>query len=244
MKTLRLLLIDDHELVRIGVRAMLEPHDGWEVCGEGANGKEAVHKSSTLRPDVVILDLGMPVLNGLEAARQIISNNPAQRILIFSELDSEQVMQDVLRVGVKAFILKSDPGPDLIAAVHALEQGSTFFTARMDEIVLKGFLDHLQHAAQEQYPIDALTAREREILQLLVEGKSTKEVACLLDLSVKTAETHRNNIMGKLNVHSLAQLVLQAIQRQLIYVSNAKEWGGAESETDEPIMCKQFNTAV
>jgi len=240
MKTLRLLVIDDHELVRIGVRAILESQNGWEICGEGANLKEAVRKSSTLQPDVVILDLGMPALTGLEAARQIISNNPGQRILIFSELDSEQVMQNALRAGVKAFILKSDPGPDLIAAVHALEQGSTFFTPRMDEIVLKGFLDHLEYAARKESPINALTPREREILQLLVEGKSTKQVACVLDLSVKTAETHRNRIMRKLNAHSLAQLVLQAIQKQIIYVSSSEELIGPESQIDEPIRRKQF----
>jgi len=209
---LRILVADDHEAVRRGLCALLDSHDGWKVCAEAGDGRDAVEKAKQLRPDVVILDIGMPNLNGLAAARQILQKDPRQRILILTITESEQVVREVLEVGARGFVLKSDAARDLVAAVEALQQHRTFFTSQVGEMVLSGYL----HGGQKTPTLPSLTPREREIVQLLAEGKSTKEVASVLDLSVKTAETHRSNIMRKLNIHSVSELVLYAIRNNII----------------------------
>ena len=209
---LRILVADDHEVVRRGLCVLLESHDGWKVCGEAADGRDAVEKTKQLKPDIVILDIGMPNLNGLAAARQILQNEPRQRILILTITESEQVVREVLEVGARGFVLKSDAARDLLAAVDALQQHRTFFTSQVGEMVLNGYLQ----GSHKPPTLPTLTPREREIVQLLAEGKSTKEVASILDLSVKTAETHRSNIMRKLNIHSVSELVLYAIRNNII----------------------------
>jgi len=209
---LRILVADDHEVVRRGLCALLDAHDGWKVCAEASDGRDAVEKAKQLRPDIVILDIGMPSLNGLAAARQILQNDARQRILILTITESEQVVREVLEVGARGFVLKSDAARDLVAAVEALQQHRTFFTSQVGEMVLSGYL----HGGQKAPTLPSLTPREREIVQLLAEGKSTKEVASVLDLSVKTAETHRSNIMRKLNIHSVSELVLYAIRNNII----------------------------
>ena len=219
MKVFRILIADDHELVRLGVRSMLTDHDDWEVCGEASDGREAVEKTTRLKPDLVVLDEGMPGLNGLEAARQILSRNRRQRVLMLTTTDIEQLMREALRAGVRGFILKSDPGADLVAAVGALQQGRAFFTARVSEMVLHGFLHNKWDIAPNAAHEPRLTPREREITQLLAEGKSTKEAAVIIGLSIKTAETHRNNIMMKLKIHSTAELVLYAIRNNIVYLA-------------------------
>lgn len=205
---LRILVADDHEVVRRGLCSLLRAQPEWEVCGEAVDGRDAVEKAVQLRPEIVILDIGMPNLNGLEATRQILKANPQIRVLILTLHDSDQVVRDILDAGARAFLLKSDAARDLIAAVEALRRGKIYFTPKVGAMVLEGFLQRDTKTAPEPQERHRLTAREREIVQLLAEGKSSKEVAVALGLSVKTAETHRSNIMRKLGLHSVSALVL------------------------------------
>jgi DNA-binding NarL/FixJ family response regulator len=220
MSNLRILVADDHEVVRKGLCSLLQSH-GWEICGEAVDGRQAVEKTQQLKPDLVILDIGMPNLNGLDATRQILHNNPQQKILILTITDTDQVVRDVLQAGARGFVLKSDAARDLVAAVEAVQQHRTFFTTRVGEMVLDGYL---KGGSRTEPTLPSLTPREREIVQLLAEGKSTKEVASVLNLSVKTAETHRSNIMRKLKLHSVGELVLYAVRNNIVQV--AKDEGG------------------
>ena len=231
MKALRILIADDHEVVRHGLRALLEAREGWEICGEGVDGRDAVAKAAQLKPDLVILDIGMPNLNGLDAARQILRAEPRTTVLILTIDESEQVMREVLNAGARGFLLKSDAARDLVAAVEALQRHRTFFTSKVAEIVLDGYLSGRDPSpALPEISQDRLTAREREVVQLLAEGKTTKEVACVLGMSVKTAETHRSNIMRKLNFHSVSQVVLYAVRNNIVQVSpSAAAAAGSES---------------
>ena len=219
---LRILIADDHEVARRGIRALLESRPGWEVCGEARDGREAVEQAATLKPDLILMDIGMPNLNGLEAARQILISSPKVAILILTMHDSDNVVREVLRAGARGFILKSDAGRDLVAAVEALQRQRTFFTTRVSEMVLDGFLDKEKNGgapvAEKDSSTDVLTAREREVIQLLAEGKTSKEVAALLNLSVKTAETHRTNLMRKLGLHSVADLTRYAVRNGIVQV--------------------------
>jgi DNA-binding NarL/FixJ family response regulator len=219
---LRILIADDHEVARRGIRAVLESHPGWEVCGEAKDGREAVELASKEKPDLILLDIGMPNLNGLEAARQILAVSPDIAILILTMHDSDQVVREVLRAGARGFLLKSDAGRDLVAAVEALQLQRTFFTTRVSQMVLDGFLDRDNRPDgternQEDFD-DVLTGREREVIQLLAEGKTSKEVAVTLNLSVKTAETHRTNLMRKLGLHSVADLTRYAVRNGIVQV--------------------------
>jgi len=211
----RILIADDHEVARQGIRALVESHPGWEVCAEARDGREAVELCGKLQPDIVLLDVGMPNLNGLDAARQILSTAPDTRILILTMHDTDQVVRDVLAAGARGFLLKSDAGRDLITAVEALHNQRTFFTTKVAQMVLDGYL-HPESEAEKNSNI--LTPREREVIQLLAEGKTSKEVAVALNLSVKTAETHRTNLMRKLDLHSVADLTLYAIRNGIVQV--------------------------
>lgn len=215
----RILVADDHEVVRRGLCGLLRAQGDWEVCGEASNGREAVEKALQLKPEVVILDVGMPMLNGLEATRQILKANPQIKILILTLHDSDQVVQEVLNAGARGFLLKSDAARDLVAAVEALRRDKIYFTPKVASMVLNGYLhrDNGQ-SAPETNGRGRLTPREREIVQLLAEGKSSKEVAVALGLSVKTAETHRSNIMRKLELHSVSDLVLYAVRNNIVHV--------------------------
>jgi DNA-binding NarL/FixJ family response regulator len=213
---LRILIADDHEVARRGVRSLLEAHPGWEVCGEAKDGREAVECANKMKPDVVLLDIGMPNLNGLDAARQILAASPETRILILTMHDSEQVVREVLAVGARGFLLKSDAGRDVVAAVEALQHNRTFFTTRVAQMVLEGYLHPSDGTDRPARHI--LTPREREVIQLLAEGRTTKEVAVTLNLSVKTAETHRTNLMRKLDLHSVADLTLYAVRNSIVQV--------------------------
>ena len=218
----RILVADDHEVVRRGLSALLQSQPDWEVCGEAGDGREAVEKAQKLRPDVVILDIGMPSLNGLEATRHILKNQPQIKILILTLHDSDQVVREVLNAGARGFLLKSDAARDLVAAVEALRRDKTYFTSKVAAMVLEGFLKNGTNATAAAPPPPGrsrLTPREREIVQLLAEGKSTKEVAVALGLSVKTAETHRSNIMRKLELHSVSDLVLYAVRNNIGHVA-------------------------
>lgn len=218
MNALRILVADDHEIVRRGLIALLKTRAGWEVCGEAHDGREAVEKAKELKPDIVILDIGMPNLNGLEAARQMLHHNSQIKVLILTITDADELVRAVLDAGARGFVLKSDATRDLISAVEALQSNKTFFTSRVAEMVLGGYLGRGVSAADRSLSLRALTPREREVVQLLAEGKSSKEVATHLDLSVKTAETHRSNIMRKLNLHSVSELVLYAVKNNVVQV--------------------------
>jgi len=216
----RILVADDHEVVRKGLCALLRGQGDWEVCGEAANGREAVDKAINLKPEVVILDIGMPSLNGLEATRQILKAVPQVKVLILTLHDSDQVVQEVLNAGARGFLLKSDAARDLVAAVEALRRDKIYFTPRVASMVLDGYLRRNKPGAEPQLPSRSrLTPREREIVQLLAEGKSSKEVAVVLGLSVKTAETHRSNIMRKLELHSVSDLVMYAVRNNIVQVA-------------------------
>jgi DNA-binding NarL/FixJ family response regulator len=218
MSTLRILIADDHEVARRGIRALLESHPGWEVVAEASNGRDAVNFAAHLKPDVALLDIGMPSLNGLDATRQILAVLPATRVLILTMHDSEQVVREVLAAGARGFLLKSDAGRDLLTAVEALQFRRTFFTTKVAQLVLEGYL-HPGSADADQLARSVLTPREREVIQLLAEGKTTKEVATTLNLSVKTAETHRTNLMRKLDLHSVVDLTLYAVRNGIVHVA-------------------------
>lgn len=221
MGAFRILVADDHEVVRKGLVALLQAQPEWQVCGEAGDGREAVDKALELKPDVMILDIGMPTLNGLEATRQILKTNPHARVLILTLHDSDQVVREVLNAGARGFLLKSDAARDLVAAVEALRHDKTYFTSKVAAMVLEGYLKGGTPGAIVSAGRNRLTPREREIVQLLAEGKSTKEVAVALGLSVKTAETHRSNIMRKLQLHSVSDLVLYAVRNNIVHVVQA-----------------------
>jgi len=218
---LRILIADDHEVARRGIRALLESHPGWEVCAEARDGRDAVELAINTKPNVVLLDIGMPNLNGLEAARQILAALPDAAILILTMHDTDTMVRDVLRAGARGFLLKSDAGRDLVAAVEAVQLQRTFFTPRVSQMVLDGFLDRDGKQSQKDHVDssgDLLTSREREVIQLLAEGRTSKEVAVTLNLSVKTAETHRTNLMRKLGLHSVADLTRYAVRNGIVQV--------------------------
>lgn len=219
MHKLKILVADDHEIVRRGLVALIKGHPDWEVCAECDDGRQAVEKAKELKPDITILDIGMPILNGLEATRQILRDNSNVRVLILTITDTDQVVQAVLDAGARGFLLKSDAARDLIMAVDALQHNRTFFTARVAEMVLSTYRGKSSPSAKPEVALPNLTPREREVVQLLAEGKSSKEVATHLNLSVKTAETHRSNIMRKLGLHSVSELVLYAVRNNIIQVT-------------------------
>jgi DNA-binding NarL/FixJ family response regulator len=215
MKPAKVLIADDHEVVRHGIRVMVQACPNLQVCGEASDGRQAVQLSAQLKPDIVIIDIGMPHLNGLDATRQIVHCDPHVKVLILTMHESEQIVREVLAAGARGYLLKTDAGRDLISALEALAGRKTFFTSKVAEIVLETYLK----GGPEQPPEkDVLTSREREVVQLLAEGKSTKEVAVALGLSVKTAGTHRSNLMRKLDVHSVSQLVLYAVRNNIVQV--------------------------
>jgi DNA-binding NarL/FixJ family response regulator len=226
---LRILIADDHEVVRRGLSSLLQANDGWEVCAEAADGREAVEKAKRLKPDFIILDIGMPNLNGLAATRQLAQHDPNFKIIVLTISDSDQVIREALDAGARGFVLKSDAGRDLVAAIEALQRGQMFFTPRVNDMVLAGFLEKGTVAPRGAVPtFPTLTPREREVIQLLAEGKSSKEVATVLNLSTKTAETHRSNIMRKLGFHSIRDLVLYAVKNNIIQVHMAHRQGTAD----------------
>jgi DNA-binding NarL/FixJ family response regulator len=219
---LRILLADDHEIVRRGLCSLLQKHEGWEVCGEASDGREAVEMAKRLRPDVIIVDIGMPSLNGLEATRHLMQYNPHFKIIVLTITDSDQVIREALYAGARGFVLKSDAARDLVSAVEALQSKRMFFTPRVNDLVLAGFLDKGHVTPRNEAPqLPTLTVREREITQLLAEGRSSKEVAVLLNLSTKTVETHRSNIMRKLSLHSIRDLVVYAIKNNIIQIQTS-----------------------
>jgi two-component system response regulator NreC len=215
MSTTRILLADDHDVVRKGLRYILQRQDGIDVIGEAKNGREAVKMAEELRPDLVIMDIAMPLLSGIEATVQIAKSSPKTKVIILSMYSDETYLVRILTAGAKGYLLKDSTETDLIPAVKAVIQGKPFFSAQIAQTLLEDYMRQLkQRGLQDSY--DLLTDREKEVLQLLAGGKSNKEVATLLDLSVYTIETHRTNLMQKLNLHNTAELVLYAVRKKLI----------------------------
>lgn len=212
MSNFRILIADDHAIVRQGLRSLLESHSGWEVCAEATDGLEAVKKVAQFNPDLVALDIGMPQLNGLDAARQILRDHPKMKVLFLTVYDTDHSAKTAIQLGAKGLILKSDAARDLLVAVEAIQRNSTYFTPRIQQTVLESNLRGSRRPIEK----DTLTPRERQVTQLLAEGKSTKDVAAILNLSVKTAETHRSNVMNKLGLHSVTELVLYAVRNNIV----------------------------
>lgn len=215
MAKLRLLLGDDHTLVRHGLRKILEEKSEWEVVGEAGDGREAVRQATTLRPDVAILDIGMPQLNGIEATRQIVKRSPETRVLILSMHAADAYVARALQAGAKGYLLKDSAGKDLISAVATVAAGKSFFSPAIAKLMLDDYVRRVADPTViDKY--DSLSDREREVFQLVAEGRSNKEVAELLAISVATVETHRARILEKLDVHNAAELVLYAVRRGII----------------------------
>lgn len=217
MTALRILVADDHDVVRHGLRSLLESHHEWEVCGEACNGREAVELTNTLQPEIVIADIAMPEMTGLEATREILKQNPKTQVIILTMHESEELLREVLDAGARGYVLKTDKGRELISAIDAVRNHNTFFTSKVAEMVLHGYLETRSTSSK---PIasrrQSLTTREKEVLTLVADGKSNKEVAVGLKISVKTAEAHRINIMRKLNAHSVVDLVKYAMRNNML----------------------------
>lgn len=211
MRDIRILLADDHEIVRRGVRNLLESQPGWRVVAEAANGVQAVERALELKPEIVVLDLGMPDLNGFEAARRIREHLPLTEVLVLTGYDSDQMLREAQACGARGYLVKSDVGRDLIAAVKSVRRHKFFLSPQMTQDTRRE-----NPMPGDAAPLRRLTAREREITQLLAEGKNNKEIATQLNISVKTTETHRTNIMRKIGAHSLPDLIRFAIRNRLV----------------------------
>jgi two-component system, NarL family, response regulator NreC len=215
MRKIRILLADDHQLMRSGVRLMLEREPDISVVGEASDGREAVSLVKTLKPEVVVMDIGMPNLNGIEAAYQMTQENPELAIVIVSMHSDESYVLRALKAGARGYLLKDSAEADLIKAVHVVYAGKSFFSPSVSKVLLDDYVRKLRRSGTED-AYDLLTPREREILQLIAEGKSNKDVANLLNLSVYTVESHRSNLMEKLNLRGLPELILYAVRRGII----------------------------
>jgi two-component system, NarL family, response regulator NreC len=210
MKKLTILLADDHGVVRQGFRRILEAQPDMEVVGEAGNGREAVDQASKLQPDLVVMDVAMPELNGIEATRRLKENTPRTKVLALSMHKDAVYVREILRAGAQGYLLKDSSDADLVAAIRAIAKGEGWVSPGVANAVLT---DYRQHVTD---PIDLLSSREREVLQLIAEGKTNKEIASLLNLSVYTVDAHRGRIMEKLNLHSTGELVRFAVRKGLI----------------------------
>jgi len=215
MRKIRIVLADDHKLMRSGLRVLLEQQPDLTVVGEASDGREAVALVASQRPDVLVMDIGMPSLNGIEAAAQVTKGNPEAAIVMLSMHSDESYVLRALKAGAKGYLLKDSAEADLIRAVRAVAEGKSFFSPAVSKVLLDDYVRKLKRSGTED-PYDLLTPREREVLQLVAEGKSNKEVAQLLNLSVYTVETHRSNIMEKLNLHGVPELILYAVRKGII----------------------------
>jgi DNA-binding NarL/FixJ family response regulator len=215
VRPVRVLIADDHELVRRGMRNLLES-SRFEICGEASNGREAVTATLSLKPDIVVLDISMPELNGLEATRQILRARPETQILILSAHETDQLVREVLSSGARGYLLKADAGRDLLAGLEELTNHRLFFTSKVAELVLHGYLHRPDVSGPGTETRPLLSQREREIVQLVAEGQSSKEIATALKITVKTVEAHRVNIMRKIEGHSVSDLVRYAIRNGII----------------------------
>jgi DNA-binding NarL/FixJ family response regulator len=216
VEELTILLADDHEVVRRGLRAFLDSHAGWKVIDEASTGREAVEKARRLKPQVVILDVTLPELTGLEVARRILAESPDMRVVFFSMHNSEQMVSEALHTGAHGYVLKSDSSGDLVLAIEASARRQIFLSPKLASTMSTDYLKDSAKAQVPEPPAKVLTPREREVLQLLAEGKNSKDTAAILGITLKTVETHRANLMSKLNLHSLSGLVRYAIRNKIV----------------------------
>jgi two-component system response regulator NreC len=210
MKRIRILLADDHAVVRQGFKMILAAQTDMEIVGEAGNGREAVEQAEQLRPDIVVMDVAMPELNGIEATRRLAASMPHVRVIALSMHKDSVYVREILRAGARGYLLKDSGAGDLVTAIRAVASGESYLSPAVSNAVLDDYRKHVTN------PIDLLTSREREVLQMLAEGKTNKEIAVVLDLSVYTVEAHRGRIMEKLNVHSINELVRFAVRNGLI----------------------------
>jgi two-component system, NarL family, response regulator NreC len=210
MKRIRILLADDHAVVRQGFKMILSAQADMEIVGEAGNGREAVQLATELQPDVVVMDVAMPELNGIEATRRLATASPRTRVVALSMHKDSVYVREILRAGARGYLLKDSPAPDLVSAVRAVASGEGFLSPAVSNAVLDDYRKHVTD------PIDLLSSREREVLQMLAEGKTNKEIAVILNLSVYTVDAHRGRIMEKLNLHSINDLVRFAVRSGLI----------------------------
>ncbi len=222
-KKLRILLADDHELVRRGIRELLRVRRGFTIVGEASNGQEAVEKSTRLKPDVAIVDISMPGLDGLQATRQIRDASPTTEVIVLTMHESDQMVRRVLDAGALGYVLKSDLATHLVGAVKDVSAGKLFLTPRVSDIVLKGFLKNGNQAEPRENSRTRPTPREVQVIRHLAEGKANKEIAAELGITIRTVETHRAKIMLKLGVHSLAELIHYAIRNKIVPPPSAPE---------------------
>ena len=215
MRKIRVLLADDHQLMRSGIRLMLGREADLSVVGEAGDGREAVALAKSLRPDVVVMDIGMANLNGIEAAQQMTGDRPEIAVVMLSMHSDESYVLRALKAGARGYLLKDSAEADLIKAVHAVAGGKSFFSPAVSKVLLDDYVRKLRRSGTED-AYDLLTPREREVLQLIAEGKSNKDIANLLNLSVYTVESHRANLMEKLNVRGLPELILYAVRKGII----------------------------
>jgi DNA-binding NarL/FixJ family response regulator len=214
IKTIRILIADDHDIVRQGLRSLLESHKAWTICGEAATGAETIEKSKRLKPDVVILDVNMPKANGAEVTREIRQALPDTEVLVLTMDESPQVMHDLLLAGARGYVFKSDVGKDITKAVEMLSRHEHFFTSQVADVMYRTYIASGDNQrAQVRSP---LTTRQKEVVRLLAEGKSNKEAAAALNISVKTVETHRHQIMRRLHMNSFSELVRYAVREGLV----------------------------
>ena len=215
MKSIRVLLADDHKLIRAGLRLVVDQQPDLSVVGEADDGRQAVELAKSLKPNVVVMDIGMPNLNGIEAARQIGGMDPGAAVVMLSMHSDESYVLRALSAGARAYLLKDSATTDLVQAIHAVAEGKSFFSPAVSKVLLQDYMRKLRRSgAEDSY--DLLSPREREVLQLIAEGKSNKEVASLLNLSVYTVETHRAKIMQKLNLKGVPELILYAVRKGII----------------------------
>jgi DNA-binding NarL/FixJ family response regulator len=215
-QSLRILIVDDHDIVREGLRTILQKPKHWVICDEAATGREAVRKAQQHRPDVVVLDFSMPELNGVETTRQIRRALPQTEILILTMHDSEELAREALVAGARGFLTKTDAKRHLVAAVQAVAEHKSFFASKGSTLLLSAFL-HPEHGTTRAFTTKGrLTPREREIIQLIAEGATSKGIAAKLGISIKTVNAHRTNMMGKLDLHSVSELVLYAVRNKIV----------------------------
>lgn len=215
MNQIRIVLADDHTVIRSGLKLLLERQPDLIVAGEAENGREAVEAADRLRPAVMVLDIAMPMLNGIEATRQIVAAHPSISVVILSMHSDEGYVMRALNAGAKAYLLKDSAEADLIRAVRAVNEGKSFFSPAVSRVLLEDYVRQMkQKGAEDSYEL--LTNREREVLQLIAEGKANKEISAILNLSLHTVETHRTHILQKLNLHSVPELILYAVRKGMI----------------------------
>jgi DNA-binding NarL/FixJ family response regulator len=215
---MRILLADDHDVVRRGLKALLQEHAGWEICGEAMSGREAVELARAMQPDIAIIDMMMPDLNGLEVTREIRKTSERTQVLIFTMHHNEMLIHEVLEAGARGYLLKTDAEQHIITAIETLLRGQPYFSAQISGTVLEGYLRSGRRAESDRARMPRLTPREREIIQLLAEGHRNKKIAQILGISTKTVETHRTALMRKISVKSIVELVRYAIRNNLTEV--------------------------